>query len=395
MAGQELTGSSMAGMELTGSSMAGMELTGSSIAGMELTGSSKRAGSDDEHEWATTLCRANRAAAEPTGSNKSGGSDEEHEWATTLCRAKRAAAEPTGSNKSANSDDEDHEWLTTLCTYQRPAVPEPPVCRMRPPSPVRPRSQSRSRSLRHPGSTVSAAHAPGWMWAARLRQRSRSRLRHQQLSGSELSSGVKPTVSRRNSGVLRHTSAEPTSEGVFPEWRDGRAMVLRGRTTSVRQIADARASLATSTSGYAGGVSRGSDMIWHFPLDLTEGIEWRLMCRSAEAMVSECLGRLPTVFKIGITSDPLHRWANPSYGYCREGYQSMTLLAATTPEWAAALECHLIDSALSAHGHGCRNVALGGESCPREPPVFVYVVTVLAEEFNRWILARNRARLPW
>ena len=50
--------------------------------------------------------------------------------------------------------------------------------------------------------------------------------------------GVKPTVSRRNSGVLRHTSAEPTSEGVFPEWRDGRAMVLRGRTTSVRQIAD-------------------------------------------------------------------------------------------------------------------------------------------------------------
>ena len=73
MAGQELTGSSMAGMELTGSSMAGMELTGSSIAGMDLTGSSKRAGSDDEHEWATTLCRANRAAAEPTGSNKSAG----------------------------------------------------------------------------------------------------------------------------------------------------------------------------------------------------------------------------------------------------------------------------------------------------------------------------------
>ena len=25
-------------------------------AGMELTGSSKRAGSDDEHEWATMLC---------------------------------------------------------------------------------------------------------------------------------------------------------------------------------------------------------------------------------------------------------------------------------------------------------------------------------------------------
>ena len=187
---------------------------------------------------------------------------------------------------------------------------------------------------------------------------------------------------------------DQASEGLFPEWRDGWAMVLRGRT-SVRQIADARASLATSTAGYAGGVSRGSDMVWHFPLGSIGGIEWRLMCRSAEAMVSECLGRVSTIFKIGITSEPLHRWANLSYGYCREGYQTMTLLAATTPEWAAALECHLIDSALSAHGHGCRNVALGGESCPREPPVFVYVVTVLAEEFNRWILARNRARLPW
>ena len=54
MAGQELTtGSSMAGMELTGSSMAGMELTGSSIAGVDLTGSSKRAGSDDEHAFAS------------------------------------------------------------------------------------------------------------------------------------------------------------------------------------------------------------------------------------------------------------------------------------------------------------------------------------------------------
>ena len=99
-------------------------------AGMELTGSNESAGSDDEHEWATTLCRVKRAAAELTGSNKSAGSDEEHEWATTLCRAKRAAAEPTGSNKSAGSD-EDHEWLTTLCTYPRPAVQEPSVCHPR------------------------------------------------------------------------------------------------------------------------------------------------------------------------------------------------------------------------------------------------------------------------
>jgi hypothetical protein len=139
-------------------------------------------------------------------------------------------------------------------------------------------------------------------------------------------------------------------------------------------------------------------MVWHFPLGLVGGVERRLTRRSAEAMVSERLRRPPTIFKIGITSDPFHRWVNPTYGYCREGYQNMTLLAATTPQWAAALERHLIAmrTRWTAHGqHGSRNDAPGGESTPREPPVFVYVVAVLEEEFSRWRLARARARLPW
>ena len=143
--------------------------------------------------------------------------------------------------------------------------------------------------------------------------------------------------------------------------------------------------------GYAEGISRGRCMIWHFPMGRPEGMEWRLMCRSAEATVVELLGRLPTIFKIGITSDPLHRWANISYGYFRDDYRTMTLLAATTPEWAVALERHLIASFRSAHGHGCRNDAPGGESSPPDPPVFVYVVTVIEEDFVRWHLARVRA----
>ena len=65
----------------------------------------------------------------------------------------------------------------------------------------------------------------------------------------------------------------------------------------------------------------------------------------------ELLGRPPTIFKIGITSDPFHRWATISYGYFREG----------------------------------------GESSPPDPPIFAYVVTVIEEEFARWHLARVRA----
>ena len=115
------------------------------------------------------------------------------------------------------------------------------------------------------------------------------------------------------------------------------------------------------------------------------------MCRSAEATVVELLGRLPTIFGIGIARDPLHRWANKSYGYFRDCHRTMTLLAATTAEWAVALERHLIASFRSAHGHGCRNDAPGGESSPPDPPVFVYLVTAIEEEFARWHLARVRA----
>ena len=41
-----------------------------------------------------------------TDSGKSAGSDEEHEWLTELCRAGRAGAEPP---------DSDDEWLKELC----------------------------------------------------------------------------------------------------------------------------------------------------------------------------------------------------------------------------------------------------------------------------------------
>ena len=118
-------------------------------------------------------------------------------------------------------------------------------------------------------------------------------------------------------------------------------------------------------------------------------MEWFTVCRAAVNMVKIVMAGQPTVFKIGLTSVPLHRWTNFTYGYTRGGYSSMMLLCVTVPTWAAALECYLINRFRGPRG--CQNQALGGESTPHQPPVFVYVVSVPADELARWQLARARA----
>jgi hypothetical protein len=114
------------------------------------------------------------------------------------------------------------------------------------------------------------------------------------------------------------------------------------------------------------------------------------LCTTADAMVERALQDGPTIFKIGLTRDPMHRWANASYGYVRDGFRHMTILCATVPRWAAALETYLIERFGSRQG--CRNSAPGGESTPHQAPVFVYVVTVSSEELTQWRLARVRAQ---
>ena len=137
-------------------------------------------------------------------------------------------------------------------------------------------------------------------------------------------------------------------------------------------------------------IHRGHRMVWHFPLRPVGGVGWIVLCSAAVEMVERVIESQLIVFKIGFTRDPLHRWANSTYGYARDGYTCMTMLCATTPAWAAALETYLTQRFQGTQG--CQNQALGGESTPHQPPVFVYVVSVPSDELLTWRLARARAR---
>lgn len=80
-------------------------------------------------------------------------------------------------------------------------------------------------------------------------------------------------------------------------------------------------------------------------------------------------------FKVGITSDPGHRWFNPSYGYGTEAkYVRMLLIAIVrTMEAATYIEAALIREFRSSHL--CDNEAPGGEGAMLDAsPGFVYVV---------------------
>ena len=84
----------------------------------------------------------------------------------------------------------------------------------------------------------------------------------------------------------------------------------------------------------------------------------------------------PAVFKIGLTTNPLHRWHNETYGYrhMADKFQKMTILMASALGLVAALlEAALIDR--FATTPGCRNIAKGGEGV-RDTigPFFTYVV---------------------
>ena len=85
-------------------------------------------------------------------------------------------------------------------------------------------------------------------------------------------------------------------------------------------------------------------------------------------------------FKIGLTSNPVHRWHNTGYGYvhssnpCFTEMRILGILAST--EGAAFMEASLIDKWQSHHR--CLNKATGGEGVPSyhvEGPFCVYAVS--------------------
>ena len=90
----------------------------------------------------------------------------------------------------------------------------------------------------------------------------------------------------------------------------------------------------------------------------------------AEARVHSIVKHGPTIFKIGITTDPAHRWGNCRYGYLHDlnNYQQMLILSEDESAGAAMLEASLINT--SRHTPGCRNTAPRGENARQGCMVF-------------------------
>ena len=91
--------------------------------------------------------------------------------------------------------------------------------------------------------------------------------------------------------------------------------------------------------------------------------------------ITAAIARVSLRFKVGITTDPVHRFLNSSYGYSQQGiYKQMTIIAILkSMEAAAFLEAALIRE-FRDH-HACGNEAAGGEGSSTDSVLgFVYVV---------------------
>ena len=339
----------------------------------------------DDWAWLNELCRATPASrqvgahpniasatqcVEPMLSTSTAaqtfdgeGTDDDDQWLQTLCRA------PCGSASVAAGDDarrllEAHSSPASSgdAGPARSCLPAATVSAVE--SQL---SQTYGPAGRARGLSVLGSAAVGRLTSRRTR----------------FAMAARPTG--RNLSMASPQIPEVPDPTQTPSWSSGEHMICPATGGSVLLVAQSRSSLAEQRPS----IRRGHLMIWHFPLRPVGGMEWIVMCRAAEEMVEKAIEGQPTVFKIGLTSDPLHRWTNFTYGYTRDGYTSMTMLRVTVPTWAAALERHLIQRFQGPRG--CQNQSSGGESTPHQPPVFVYVVRVPADELAKWQLARARA----
>ena len=119
-------------------------------------------------------------------------------------------------------------------------------------------------------------------------------------------------------------------------------------------------------------------------------VQWRLQpanMTNCGKILAHCMEGMETVlglhrnlvvFKIGATTDPMHRWHQPEWGYHRDAdFERLRVLGETrTAEGVCYLESALI--ALFRDRPGCRNTALGGDGIAAHSahvgPFFVYVV---------------------
>ena len=91
-------------------------------------------------------------------------------------------------------------------------------------------------------------------------------------------------------------------------------------------------------------------------------------------LVDDILNNRPTIFKIGITTDPAYRWGNNKYGYQHDidNYEQMLVLSEADSTGAAMLEASLIRKFRDVSG--CRNTAPGGESVRQGCTIYTYIV---------------------
>ena len=313
-------------------------------------------------------------------------------WLTELCRATPASRQ-VGALADATADqegaDDADEWLRELVTAPlgSASVDGAPRLHESRRAPTAGDAET-ARSLLPPTAVMVAQSQPSQNYGPASRTTSRSvsvAAAAVRLTSRRVRFATAAGPTGRNLSLVSRQIAEVCDPAQTPSWSSGEHLICRAIGGSVLLVAQSRSSLAEQRRS----IRRGHLMVWHFPLRPVGGVEWIALCQAAVNMVERAIAGQPTVFKIGLTSDPLHRWANFTYGYARDGYSSMTMLCVTVPTWAAALERDLIERFQGPHG--CQNQAPGGESTPHQPPVFVYLVSVPADELVQWQLARARS----
>lgn len=104
-----------------------------------------------------------------------------------------------------------------------------------------------------------------------------------------------------------------------------------------------------------------------------------VILRHCTAYVDQLLDRGPTIYKIGATWRPEHRWTNSAYGYRIDvdRWDCMHVLHAARSESIGFLEASLIAHYKGQHPDGLRNQAPGGEGIGQSDLCYLYVVSRL------------------
>lgn len=104
-----------------------------------------------------------------------------------------------------------------------------------------------------------------------------------------------------------------------------------------------------------------------------------VILRHCTAYIDQLLDRGPTIYKIGATWRPEHRWTNNAYGYRLDvdRWDCMHVLHAARSEPIGFLEASLIAHYKDQRPDGLRNQAPGGEGIGQSNLCYLYVVSRL------------------